>query len=202
MRISTAAYWSLISLLGSTIDSSRSARAEPAGDAGEVGAVAPALVVEAVAGEALGGGEELAAAVEVAAGFSPFSSAGTRSSSLYVFTNGRAASSGSFDRRRVGVEDRLRVATSSRSVSVATASALMSFRKLPKLARPCSCAAFRNQVKYSLRSSGVQPVLSIRSDADVLQLLLLRRGVASSFIAFGATVSSLQVNEYLQQLRR
>ena len=44
------------------------ARAEAAADAGQVGADGTPLVVEAVAGEAAGGGEESAAAVEVAPG--------------------------------------------------------------------------------------------------------------------------------------
>ena len=65
VAMTTAPYWSLITLLGSTIDSSRS-RAEPAGDAGQVGADAAPFVVEAVAGEAGGRGEQAAAAVEVA----------------------------------------------------------------------------------------------------------------------------------------
>ena len=63
----TAAYWSLITLLGSMIDSSRSRGAEAARDAGQVGPERAAFVVEAVAGEALGLAEQLAAAVEVAA---------------------------------------------------------------------------------------------------------------------------------------
>ena len=66
-----AAYWSLITLLGSTIDSSRSRTLKRPDDDRQVRAQGAALVVEAVAAKALGLAEQLPAAVEVALASGP-----------------------------------------------------------------------------------------------------------------------------------
>ena len=69
-----------------------------------------------------------------------------------------------------------------------------------KLAPPLKWAAFRNQVKYSLRCGIVQPVFSTRSD---LAYSICSSCVGASAIIFSALAAmsgGLQVDEQLAQL--
>ena len=76
----------------------------------------------------------------------------------------------------------------------------MFLRKPRKLLPPLKPAALGNQEKYALRSSGVQPVLSTRSVAGVLDLLFLRRRLLQQRDRLGRGVGRLEVDEQLAQL--
>ena len=107
---------------------------------------------------------------------------------MYAFTNGRAGSGGSFTVAGSAVM-RSFIATFSAGISVRIASSRMSLRNLPKLLPPLYPAAFTNHVKYSVRSSGVHPALSMRSERAYSICSSCVGASRSNFIpSFAATV--------------
>ena len=120
----TAAYWSLMTLLGRTIDSSRSRVLNRPATPVRSGPAAPPSLSKRWQAKHFAGGEQRAAAVEVALRFRPVSTIGASSSSVQSLTNGRGGPATAAVARRGGASRIGLSSAFSDSLRVATASSL------------------------------------------------------------------------------
>ena len=120
---------------------------------------------------------------------SPFSTIGASSSIVHALTNARGGATATVFAAgwasRIGFS-----AVRSAGDSIATASPLMSLRNPRKLLPPLYPPALTNQVKYSLRSSGVHPTRATRSAWTYASCSSCVGASASSFIVFATTSGS------------
>ena len=177
------------------------AGAEPAGDAGQVGAGAAALVVEAVAGEARAPRRRACGRGRSRARFRPDSTIGTSSSSVQSLTNGRRARRRPSGRRSPGVASRIGFSSAfSDSLRVATASSLMLLHEPAEAVAALEAGGLEEPGEVRLAELGGPAGLEHAERPGVVDLLLLGRGRLQQGDRLGRGVGGLEVDEQLAQL--
>src|SRR5262249_48844098 len=158
----TAAYWSLISLLGSRTDSSRSRALKRPEACVRSGPIDPPSLAKRWQAKHFASPKSLRP-LSKSRPVSFVAQSGARWSIFHFLTRSRGGPTTTGPMTGFALRMGAR-AVFSASVQVARASDFMRERKPSRLLPPRKLAAFRYHEKYVLRCSGVQPVFAMRSD--------------------------------------